>query len=119
MRQTETLFAPGRYRKRRAELTVDRVIGRLRVADEWDASHDAAAAQLRAVARAVDLAEHAATLEPAPYAAQCLAVCAREFREALIAYGLAPGGAPTHDPFTDFLESLDHDPAATDHPPPT
>lgn len=118
MKQTEALFAPGRYRKRRAELTVDKVIGRLRVNDQWDPAHDAAGSQLRAAARAVDLAEYAATLEPAPYAAQCLAVCSREFREALMAYGLAPGGAPTHDPFTEFLESLDTDPAQ-DHRPPT
>lgn len=117
MRQTDALFPPARYRKRRAEVTVDKVIALLRRLDEWDIRHDAAAAQLRAAARAVDLAELAATTEPAPYAAQCLAVCSREFREALAAYGLAPGGVPANDPFAAFLESLDTDPAP-DHRPP-
>lgn len=117
MRQTEALFAPTRYRKRRSELAVDKVVAALRRDDAWDPTHDAAAAQLRAAARAVDLAEYAATSEPAPYAAQCLAVCAREFREALASYGLAPGGVSANDPFTEFLASLDPDPAP-DHRPP-
>ena len=117
MRQGDALFAPARYRKRRHEIQADKLLARLRVTDEWDPAHDLAGSQLRAMGRAVDLAEYTATAEPAPYAAQCLAVCARELRETLIAYGLAPGGAPGHDPFADFLESLDTD-AAQDHRPP-
>lgn len=118
MRQEEALFAPGRYRKRRHELMADRLLARLRATDEWDPAHDLAASQLRAQSRAVDLAEYAAGVERTPYAAQCYAITARELRETLKDYGLAPGGAPGHDPFADFLESLDAD-AAQDHRPPT
>lgn len=117
MKQTETLFPPARYRTRRHETQVDKLLRRLRGLDEWDPTHDVAGSQLRAAARAVDLAELAATTDPSPYASQCYAICARELRDTLVAYGFAPGGAPTHDPFADFLESLDAD-TAKDHRPP-
>lgn len=113
------MFPPARYRKRRVERSADELIRWLRSSGEWDVRQGLAGSQLRAQARAVDLAEYAATAEPGPYAAQCYAMTSRELRETLIAYGLAPQGTAADDPISQLLADLDASAdAATHHRPP-
>jgi hypothetical protein len=113
------LFEPPGWHKRRHELHADRVARALQLRDDWQPTHAAALSQLRASARAVDVAEYVATSEPSAYAAQTLAQCAREWRDTLAAYGLTPRQEATGDPFADFLASIagDDQPAPRDRPP--
>jgi hypothetical protein len=119
MPQNEGLFPPDTWVKHRHEIAADRAIRHRYETGEWTANeHGAAASNLRGIARAADLAEYAMTTERSPYSIGVAGGAHRELRETLIAYGLAPGGVAANDPFTDFLESLDRDPASEDHRPP-
>jgi hypothetical protein len=72
---------------------------------------------IRASARAVDAAEHIVDTQPSAYAAIALAQCATALAELLNRYGLAIGGSSERDSFSEFLRTLEDDPAATDHTP--